>query len=160
MEVRNGTSSYGNIWCTEQESYLCKLLLWKSTLFSYQVAVRETVKGKFLGLVSFRNGSLWYFQNVHVSNKILDFLCAFPDFWKKISPAFKQLCLLFVNKGKKLKETSQRHCNATENVRRRNDHIYRGEWYIKWNTFLLDIRYKRQIILFTLIKKLISFSEV
>lgn len=43
------------------------------------------------------------FENVHMSNKILGFICAFPDFWKKMSAAFKQLCLLFIGKGEKKK---------------------------------------------------------
>lgn len=61
-----------------------------------------------------------------MSNKILGFICAFPDFWKKMSAAFKQLCLLFIGKGEK-KKTSQRHCNNTENIRRRNDYVYKGD---------------------------------
>lgn len=47
------------------------------------------------------------FENVHMSNKILGFICAFPDFWKKMSAAFKQLCLLFIGKGEKKKKLAR-----------------------------------------------------
>lgn len=74
----------------------------KINLTSCQVATREKVRDKFLGRCPTRMAPYGIFE-MFMSNKMLGFLQALPDFWKKISPAFKQLCILFVSKGKKIK---------------------------------------------------------
>lgn len=58
------------------------------------------------------------FENVHMSNKILGFICAFPDFWKKLSAAFKQLCLLFIGKGEKIEKKKTQLARGIVIIRR------------------------------------------